>query len=160
MADFDASDLEYLVSHFTPSELRWEAHRAEVNASTYHALVEDDLAGFFGLLQSYLEWARDILIRNIPKPKLRPGWVDAQAVKVKTDILSVVERYVKLRKSGRTYQGLCPFHSEKHGSFYVYPNKQTWHCFGACGKGGDVISFVMLAERVDFKGAVAILAMG
>lgn len=79
-------------------------------------------------------------------------------VKQKTDILDVVSQYVKLTKAGKMYRGLCPFHSEKHGSFFVYPEQQTWHCFGACATGGDVFSFIMKKEGMDFAEALRLMA--
>jgi DNA primase len=79
-------------------------------------------------------------------------------VKQKTDILGVVSQYVKMTKAGKMYRGLCPFHSEKHGSFFVYPEQQTWHCFGACATGGDVFSFIMKKEGLDFGEALRLLA--
>ncbi len=79
-------------------------------------------------------------------------------VKQKTDILGVVSQYVKMTKAGKMYRGLCPFHSEKHGSFFVYPEQQTWHCFGACATGGDAFSFIMKKEGLDFGEALRLLA--
>ncbi|MBA7614234.1 DNA primase [subsurface metagenome] len=78
-------------------------------------------------------------------------------VKQRTDIVEVVSRYVSLKKAGRNLSGLCPFHSEKHPSFFVYPEQQSWHCFG-CNTGGDVFSFVMKKENMDFGETLHLLA--
>jgi DNA primase len=82
----------------------------------------------------------------------------ADEVRDRADIVEVVGDYVELKRSGRTYKGLCPFHSERTPSFVVYPDSGNWHCFGACSDGGDVFSFVMRIENVDFRGALEILA--
>lgn len=74
-----------------------------------------------------------------------------------TNILDVVSQYVVLKKSGRSYSGLCPFHKEKSPSFYVSPDKQIFHCFG-CGEGGDVLGFIKKIENISFKEAIEVLA--
>jgi len=79
-------------------------------------------------------------------------------VKERLDIVEVIQSYVPLKKAGRSYKGLCPFHSEKTPSFVVFPETGTWHCFGACGEGGDVFSFIMKQENVGFGEALRMLA--
>ena len=72
----------------------------------------------------------------------------------RTDIVEGASQYTTLTKAGRNFKGLCPFHSEKHASFFVYPEQQSWHCFGACSTGGDVFSLIMKKEGLDFGEAL------
>src|ERR1700747_1233971 len=81
----------------------------------------------------------------------------ADRVKQQADIVRVVGEYVRLKKSGQNFSGLCPFHSEKTPSFAVHPVKQIYHCFG-CGVGGDVFKFVMEMEKCPFPEAIRIVA--
>jgi len=74
-----------------------------------------------------------------------------------TDIVALVERYLPLRRSGRSLSALCPFHSERTASFHVWPESQRWKCF-SCGRSGDAFSFVMEKEGVEFPEALRMLA--
>ena len=80
-------------------------------------------------------------------------------IKTRLDIVETVSSYVPvLKKSGRSYKALCPFHSERTPSFTVDPERGSWHCFGACSTGGDVIEFVRRIEHVDFPEALRLCA--
>jgi DNA primase len=81
----------------------------------------------------------------------------AERVKQQADIVRVIGEYVRLKKSGQNFTGLCPFHAEKSPSFAVHPTKQIYHCFG-CGVGGDVFKFVMEMDKVAFPEAIRIVA--
>ena len=79
-------------------------------------------------------------------------------VKARVDIVETVSGHVTLQKSGRHFKALCPFHTEKTPSFIVNSERQSWRCFGACATGGDVFSFVMRMENLEFGGALRLLA--
>lgn len=78
-------------------------------------------------------------------------------VRARNDIVEVISEFVRLKKSGRNFKGLCPFHKEKTPSFIVSPERQMYHCFG-CGSGGDVFSFIMAYEKLEFPEALRYLA--
>jgi DNA primase len=80
-----------------------------------------------------------------------------EEIKSRLPIEELVGRYVDLKRSGASYKGLCPFHQEKTPSFYVTPARGSYHCYG-CGKGGDVFSFLMETERLQFREALERLA--
>lgn len=82
---------------------------------------------------------------------------DVDEVKSRLNIIDVIGTKVALKKSGRNFKGLCPFHNEKTPSFMVSPDRQVFHCFG-CGKGGSVIDFVMEYEHLEFPEALEELA--
>ena len=79
-------------------------------------------------------------------------------IKSRLDIIEVVSARVPLQRSGRSYKANCPFHQEKTPSFHVFPDRQSWRCFGSCATGGDVLSFVMRAENLEFGEALRQLA--
>ena len=80
-----------------------------------------------------------------------------QELKYRSDIEQIIGSYVNLRRRGRALSGLCPFHSEKSPSFTVYPENQSFYCFG-CGAGGDVISFIRRIENLDYMESIRFLA--
>ena len=80
-----------------------------------------------------------------------------EEIRSANDIVDIVSQYVTLKRSGRNYFGLCPFHKEKSPSFSVSPDRQYFHCFG-CHKGGDVFTFVSEIEKISFKEALEMLA--
>ena len=82
----------------------------------------------------------------------------ADDIRAKLDIVEVVAPYVTLQQSGRTLKANCPFHTEKTPSFIVSPERQSWRCFGACAVGGDIFSFIMRAENMEFRDALRTLA--
>jgi DNA primase len=78
-------------------------------------------------------------------------------IREKIDIVALISEFVPLKKAGRNFKANCPFHNEKSPSFVVSPDRQIWHCFG-CGKGGDVYTFLMEYERLEFPEALRTLA--
>ncbi len=78
-------------------------------------------------------------------------------IRDRTDIVAVISDHVVLKKTGKNFKGLCPFHSEKTSSFSVSPDKRIYHCFG-CGTGGNVFKFLMQIQSISFPETLKILA--
>lgn len=149
-------DLLYVLAHFSLSELRREAHAAEVNLRVASSFGYQAEAGEWRSLTDLFQEAVDELVdgraSQLPRTASgNPPGIRAEDVKARTDIVDYIGRYVQLKKRGTIFVGLCPFHNEKTPSFTVSPRRQTWHCFGACGTGGDVIAFAMRYHHCDFK---------
>ncbi len=156
---FDADDIGYLINNFSIDQLRHEISNCfkRLNGENdwkWRAYYNDFIESC-QLAIHIIEWyePKPISQSNIKTPK-----ESIESIKSRYDLVEYIGCSVRLKKSGANFQGLCPFHSEKKGSFFVYPKSQTWHCFGACNKGGDLISFVMAYDHVDIKGAINKLA--
>src|SRR5689334_19463438 len=78
-------------------------------------------------------------------------------IREKIDLVSFIGEYIAVKKAGRNFNALCPFHGEKSPSFIISPERQLWHCFG-CGAGGDVYTFLMQYEHMEFPEALRFLA--
>lgn len=81
-----------------------------------------------------------------------------QEIKRRLDLVEYIGRATPLQRAGRNFRGLCPFHTEKTASFYVFPDRASWRCFGQCSEGGDLFSFVQKRNGVEFRDALVELA--
>ena len=160
---FDEVDTFILANRFSVKMLRHEAHQSDIRTSvaeTYRNTVfqiEADLfpwADYSMCCKEAINWKLNSYSKNQIKSVI--GQVDTESIKAKNDIAVIVEQYTMLRKTGRNFTGCCPIHGDKHPSFTVYPDQQSWHCFG-CNRGGDVIAFIQVMENTDFRGAATIL---
>jgi hypothetical protein len=155
---FDATDIDYLAL-FTISELRaeiknaWNKLKCE-NDWHWQMYYEDFIKACHLAIRisELLEPAIKPTLRNI-----QPRFESADTIKERYDLVDYIGQYVQLKKVNNKYQGLCPFHPDKHSpSLVVYPD-QHWHCFG-CQRNGTVIDFVMIYEGLTLKEALCKLS--
>jgi hypothetical protein len=150
MTSNQQTDAQLLVARFSLMELKLEAHKADL-----HARPDWDDFDYWCWYRDTIEQAITIKQQTQPKPIVKPGHIDIETLKQHADIVAAIESYgVKLRKSGRNFKGLCPFHKEKTPSFMVYPQENRYYCFG-CQSNGDIFSLVMQMENLTFREAVA-----
>ena len=83
---------------------------------------------------------------------------EIEEIKKRIDLVEFIKGYIDLQPAGKSLKGLCPFHGEKTPSFVVSPERGRWHCFGSCGEGGDIFTFLMKYENIEFYEALQILA--
>jgi hypothetical protein len=157
-----------MANFFTPTDAGLVAHYADYDfetikrwrEKTYFASQVEDDNGFMLAYLELLDFLISTIQASLPKPppvKVGDKLLSVKDVKANFDIVAVVGRYVQLRKSGGRFSGKCPLHDGKgFVSLVVYPNTQSWHCFG-CNRSGDVIAWVQAADKVDFKQAISIL---
>jgi hypothetical protein len=161
LGDFDLDDVVYMADHFSFEQIIREVRRSEFVEGYHGGCVDFNTREvvFEREYQALCRAALELLRSRNAAPQYLAGdkVIDVNALKNRLDIISVIGRFVDLKKAGRTYKALCPFHSEKGPSFIVYPDKQNWHCYGACNTGGDIVKFVMQYQHCDFKRAIAIL---
>lgn len=159
---FDSKDIAYVAELLTVEQIRYSLERSKYLENYHGGCVEFNLNEvlFERELQYLLRNALDVKRTSIMQStdKNPNNLVNIQALKGQLDIVDIIGRYTRLQKAGHNFKSLCPFHSEKKPSFMVYPEKQNWHCFGACNAGGDIFQFVMQIEKCDFKQALNILS--
>lgn len=151
----DSRDIIYS----TPCGLLWSRDHTHLTPDEYPVifrLYDFDYEGYLKCVLDALKW-QSICNTSKAKTPSKRRHIDIDSLKARLDIFTEVERYTQLRKSGNNrFLGRCPLHEDKHPSMTVYVDKQSWHCF-QCGKGGDLIDFIMAVEGVDFRRAVAML---
>ncbi len=161
---FDDFDIYYLANTLATTQLRREARQAELKGGVDNYFNGTPYADESPFPWSDYDKACREALRTIekhnkryPKPAAPGKHLDIAGIKALNDIITVIEGYTQLRKSGHNrFNGRCPLHEDKHPSLTVYADKQSWHCF-QCNRGGDVFDFIMAVNTCDFRRAVEIL---
>ena len=156
---FDHIDVSYLSTNLTITQLREEIRQANIRIKVCDAFDEHGIFPY----EDYIDACQQAIQALQQRPAVSAETpvhgrrrIDVTALKEKRDIVAEVERHTQLRKSGRNFIGLCPLHDDHDPSFVVYPDNQTFKCYG-CQRGGDIIEFIQAAENCDFQQAVAVL---
>lgn len=154
---FSGDDIEYLIN-LGISQLKHEVRHSEVmsKVAVNFEGTEYEIKYPWAAYHETTKLALTLAMEYLPKPKPTPGHVDVEAVKARNDILSVAERYTRMKKSGKNFTGKCPLHESKGFPLTVYPDSQSWYCYHCC-KGGDVFDMVSTFENCDFKQAASVL---
>lgn len=150
---WDASDVDYFVKNLSVSQLVKEINHENdrgIDEIDHDYVKACQLA--IDILKTY-----EIVVQKTCNNQRQP-FETIESIKARVDIVAFIGQYVTLKKSGNKFNGVCPFHSEKKGSFFVYPKDQSWHCFGACNTGGDILTFIQKYEHLDIKDAIKRLA--
>lgn len=154
---FDAGDVDYLANHFTIEQLRWEIKQARAHQNgEIERDWQDYYEDYIKTCQLAIEIKPAALVKKLVNKngQMVSPRESIESIKARYDLVDYVGQYVRLRKSGNKFQGLCPFHADKDSaSFFVYPDGH-WHCFG-CQKSGTIIDFVMEYNHLDLKSAIA-----
>lgn len=144
-------DVEYMVKYLSIPELVRAINTAKTFTGWDNFITDCQLA--IDILKTY----EPLKIKSADGKR---DFESIESIKARIDIVDYIGQYVALKKAGANFNGLCPFHSEKKGSFFVYPKNQTWHCYGACSTGGDIITFVQKYDHLEIKDVLRRLSNG
>jgi hypothetical protein len=144
------TDAQVIAERFDIPQLHRELHHAKVMA-----LPDWDDYGYWLWYIDVVSEAIELKKATTPKPVVKPGHVDLDALKARLDIVATIENYgISLKKAGHNLKACCPFHDERTPSFVVYPDQNRFHCFG-CQAKGDTLDFIQKYEGINFREAVS-----
>lgn len=158
---FGAHDIDYLVLHLTEEQLQHELKKARLDLNTAKSMGTESEQAYYADYIEAVTMALEIIRSNRPVPavseaKYRQHATDPRDLKDRLNIVDVIGHYLQLKISGKYLTACCPFHEEKSPSFFVYPERKFFKCYG-CQKSGDVFVFIQEMEHTDFTGALEIL---
>lgn len=158
---FGAHDIDYMVLNLSEEQLSYELKKARLELHTAESMGTLTDQAYYADYIEAVTMALEIVRSNRPVPavsEVKNGQhaTDPRDLKDRLNIVDVLGHYLQLRRAGKYFTACCPFHEEKSPSFFVYPERKYYRCYG-CQKSGDIFSFVMEIEHIDFKGALQIL---